>query len=160
MKRLNLFIFTVFTFLIMDSVSANTINKIDINIKLDENGNANITEVWDVDGSNGTEWYKGMNNLGNSSLTDFTVSMDGKPLKQKEWNINESLAEKKGYYGINYTSNGMELCFGKYDYDRHVFTLNYKLSNFIINTDDSQVLYWRLIDSLSNVDFKDFSVTV
>ena len=160
MKRLNLFIFTVFTFLIMGSVSANTINKIDINIKLDENGNANITEVWDVDGSNGTEWYKGMNNLGNSSLTDFTVSMDGKPLKQKEWNINESLAEKKGYYGINYTSNGMELCFGKYDYDRHVFTLNYKLSNFIINTDDSQVLYWRLIDSLSNVDFKDFSVTV
>ena len=82
----------------MDSVSANTINKIDMNIKLDETGNANITETWDVDGSDGTEWYKGMSNLGNSELTDFTVSMDGTPLKYKEWNINESLNEKKGYY--------------------------------------------------------------
>ena len=160
MKKIYLFIFTIFTFLLMGNVSANTINKIDINIKLDENGNANITETWDVDGSDGTEWYKGMNNLGNSELTDFKVSMDGTPLKYKKWNINESLNEKKGYYGINYTSNGQELCFGKYDYNRHTFTLNYNLSNFVINTDDSQVLYWKLIDSLSNVDFKDFSVTV
>ena len=160
MKKIYLFIFTIFTFLLMDSVSANTINKIDMNIKLDETGNANITETWDVDGSDGTEWYKGMSNLGNSELTDFTVSMDGTPLKYKEWNINESLNEKKGYYGINKTSNGQELCFGKYDYNHHIFTLNYNLSNFVINTDDSQVLYWKLIDSLSGVDFKNFSVTV
>ncbi len=160
MKKIYLFIFTLFTFLLMDSVSANTINKIDINIKLDESGNANITEMWDVDGSDGTEWYKVMNNLGNSSLTEFTVSMDGTPLKYKEWNINESLSQKSGYYGINKTANGLELCFGKSDYNHHTFTLNYNLSNFVINTDDSQVLYWTLIGSLSNVDFKDFSVTV
>ena len=160
MKKIYLFLFSFLMILGIDSVSANTINKIDINIALDEMGNADITEVWDVKGTDGTEWYKVMNGLGNSELTDFTVSMDGNPLKYKEWNINESLSEKKGYYGINHTSNGLELCFGKSDFNHHVFTLNYKLSNYIINTDDSQVLYWNLIDSLSNVDFKDFSVTV
>jgi len=54
----------------------------------------------------------------------------------------------------------MELCFGKYDYDRHIFTLNYKLTNFIFNTDDSQLIYYRFIDELSNVDFNNFSIDI
>ena len=140
--------------------AANKIHNIDIDVYVNEDGSANITEVWDVDGSDGTEWYKVMNNLGNMELSDFVVSMDGRELTYKDWNVNESLSQKKGYYGINYTSSGMELCFGKYDYNRHKFTLNYKLSNFIINTDDSQVLYFNFIDRLSSVDFDNFSVTL
>lgn len=154
-------VFTILSFFCFISIThANTISKIDMNIYVDKDGNANITETWDVDGTDGTEWYKVMNNLGNSELSNFTVSMDGTPLKYKNWNVDESLTQKKGYYGINYTSNGIELCFGKYDYNHHIFTLNYNLSNFIINTDDSQVLYWTLISSLSNVQFKDFSATL
>ena len=141
-------------------VSANTIYSIDMSIDIDKEGVANITEVWDVDGSDGTEWYKVMNGLGNSELSNFKVSMDDTPLNYKNWDVDESLNDKKGYYGINYTSSGQELCFGKYDYNRHKFTLNYTLSNYVINTDDSQVLYWKLIDRLSNVDFKNFSVVV
>ena len=141
-------------------LATNYIHNIDIDIYIDENGNANITETWDVDGDNGTEWYKVMNNLNNSKLSDFTVMMDDSPLQYKNWNVSENLKQKRGYYGINYTSNGLELCFGKWDYNRHVFTLNYTLSNYIFNTNDSQVLYWNLIDKLSDVSFEDFSVTV
>jgi len=160
MKKIYLLVFAVFFFFSASTVSANTINKIDINIDLDKEANAKITEVWDVDGTDGTEWYKVMNGLGNSLLSDFTVSMDGQELKYKTWNVNESLTEKKGYYGINYTNSGQELCFGKYDFNHHVFTLNYTISNYVINTEDSQVLYWNLIDRLSNVDFRNFSVTL
>ena len=143
------------------SVSAkNIIYSMDIVVSLDEDGSANITEIWDVDGDDGTEWYKVLNNLGNMKLSNFHVSMDGNDLIYKDWDINGSLNEKRGYYGINYTSSGLELCFGKYDYDRHVFTLSYKLSNFIINTNDSQLIYYNFIDKLSNVDFRDFSVTI
>lgn len=138
----------------------NIIYRIDMNIDILQDGTANITEVWDVDGSDGTEWYKVMNNLGNSTLSNFKVSMDGKKLTYKNWNIDESLNQKKGYYGINYTYNGQELCFGKYDYNRHKFTLTYTLSNFVFNTSDSQVLYWKLIDELSDVDFQDFSLVL
>ena len=152
MKKLLLFLLLLIMPL---SVSAkNVIHSIDIDVYLNEDGSANITEIWDVDGSDGTEWYKVINNLGNMELSDFTVLMDGNELRYKEWKVSESLKEKKGYYGINYTSSGLELCFGKYDYNRHTFTLNYRLSNFILTTDDSQVIYYNFIDKLSNVDFK------
>jgi len=160
MKR-RIFLFLICLLLFPIGVDAkNKIYSIDMDITVDKNGNASIVEVWDVDGDDGTEWYKVMNNLGNSKLTNFKVSMDGRPLTYKFWYVSESLSQKKGYYGINYTSSGLELCFGKYDYNRHRFTLSYDLSNIIINTEDSQVFYWTLIDRLDNVDFDNFSVTV
>lgn len=123
-------IFIIFTFLFCTStaLATNHIYDIDMEIYVDKNGTASITENWIVDGSDGTECYKVYNNLGASKITNFTVSMDGNPLTYKKWDVDESLSEKKGYYGINYTSNGLELCFGKYDYNRHEFTLNYKIS--------------------------------
>ena len=158
MKKLLLFL--VLTLMAPLSVSANTIYKMNIDVYLNQDGSADITEVWDVDGSDGTEWYKVMNNLGNMELSSFVVSMDGVDLDSKDWDVSESLSEKRGYYGINYTSDGMELCFGKYDYDRHIFTLNYTLSNFIINTNDSQIITYKFIDKLSSVDFRDFSISI
>ena len=159
MKKILLFILMLLIMPISVSAS-NRIYNIDINVDILEDGSAKITEVWDVDGSDGTEWYKVMNNLGNSELSNFTVLMDGKNLTYKNWNVDESLSQKRGYYGINRTGNGLELCFGKYDYNRHRFTLNYTLSNFIFNTSDSQVLYFNFIDRLSSVDFDNFSITI
>jgi len=158
MKKILMFF--VLTFIMPLSVSANTIHSIDIDVYLNQDGSADITEVWDVDGTDGTEWYKAMNNLGNMELSNFTVSMDGNNLLYKDWDVDESLYEKRGYYGINRTSDGIELCFGKYDYNRHRFTLNYKLSNFIINTEDSQLIYYNFIDKLSDVNFKKFSIDI
>ena len=151
-------LFTLLTFFCLMSVThADSIYNIDMDIYLDENGTANITEVWDVKADGGTEWYKQLYNLGNEELFDFKASMDGNDLQYKNWNIDESLTAKRGYYGINYVSEGLELCFGKGDMNRHEFTLNYKLSNFIINTDDAQGLYQTL---LPNVTLDNFNVTV
>ena len=159
MKRFLSFII-IFLVMPLSVGAANKIYDIDIDVNLDKDGTAYITEIWDVDGNDGTEWYKVINNLGNSELSNFRVSMDGKDLSYKNWNVDESLSQKRGYYGINYTSDGLELCFGKYDYKRHKFTLTYTLTNFVFNTDDSQVVYFNFIDKLTNVDFNDFSVTI
>ena len=71
------------------SVSAkNIIYSMDIVVSLDEDGSANITEIWDVDGDDGTEWYKVLNNLGNMKLSNFHVSMDGNDLIYKDWGWN------------------------------------------------------------------------
>ena len=138
-------------------VKADHIYNIDMDIYLNEDGTANITEVWDVKADSGTEWYKQLYNLGTQELSDFTVSMDGRQLQEKYWNVDESLSQKSGYYGINRVSEGLELCFGKGDMNRHKFTLNYTLSNFITNTSDSQVLYQTLFP---NVTLDNFTVTV
>ncbi len=139
------------------SVLADTINKIDMRIDLLRDGSAEITEVWDVKASSGSEWYKQLNNLGDSEITDFKVSMDNEPMTYKDWNVNESISQKSGYYGINETYQGIELCFGKGDMRRHTFRLEYKVSNYIFNTDDSQVLYWTLFP---NVTMDNFTVEV
>ena len=159
MKKI-LFLIVTFICGVNICYASNHIYSIDSSVYIDEKGTATIKEVWNVDGSDGTEWYKAMYNLGNSKISDFTVSMDGVDLTYKNWNVSESLNEKKGYYGINYTSSGPELCFGKYDYKKHTFTLNYKISNFIFNVSDAQVIYFKFIYTLSDVTFDDFSITI
>ena len=131
------------------SVKADTIYKVDMNININEDGSADVQEIWDVKASGGSEWYKSMLNMEGIELTDFKVSMDNQELTYKTWNPDESLSAKKGYYGINYVSNGLELCFGKYDFKRHTFTLTYKLSNFVFNTSDSQITYFTLMPSIT-----------
>ena len=155
-------IYGMFIFLISSTLvhASNDIYSIDMDIYLDEQGNANITEVWDVKGSDGSEWYKGYTNMGNIDLANFIVSMDGMELTKKVWDVDENLSEKKGYYGVNTTSNGFELCFGKYDYKRHKFTLKYTLTNMVFNTEDAQVVYNTFIDRLSSVNFENFHVKI
>ena len=86
--------------------------------------------------------------------------MDGEELLMKDWNIDESLEEKSGYYGINYTDTDTELCFGKGDYNEHTFSLKYQLSNYIFKTSDADILYWTYLPILQNVNFHNMSVTI
>ena len=145
-KKLLLFIVMLF-FPIF--VKADHIYNVRLDIFLNRDGSANITETWDAQASSGTEWYKQLYNLGNQKLSDFTVSMDNEPLQFKEWDVSESLSAKRGYYGINHVAEGLELCFGKGDMNRHTFTMKYTLSNFITNTSDAQLIYQTIIPSMT-----------
>ena len=155
-----LFIFIFFIIICINVNAQNTIYSIDVNVYIDKEANASIEEKWHVKGSDGTEWYKPLRDLGKSELSNFTVSMDGNPLQKKNWNVNESLNQKRGYYGINYSGSDTELCFGKYDFNEHTFILKYNLSNYVFNTSDSQVLYWTYFSKFQNVDFQKMSVTI
>lgn len=148
MKKLTLFI-VLCLFMVPLSVRADHMYRVDMKIDILEDGSANVEEVWDVKASSGSEWYKTMYELNHSELTNFKVWMDEKELSYKAWDVDESLNEKAGYYGINYTNKGMELCFGKTDMKRHTFRLNYALSNYVFNTSDSQVLAWVIFPKVS-----------
>ena len=156
MIKLKYILFSLFL-LIPISVNADHLYNVDMDIKIASNGTANVTETWDVKASGGSEWYKSYKNLQNVEISNFTVSMDGNPLKYKSWEVDETLSQKKGYYGINRTSDGIELCFGKYDMKRHTFTMKYTMSNFVFNTNDAQVVYFTL---LPNVTTDRFNVNV
>ena len=157
MKKI-LFMFIMLIALISPRfVLADHIYNIKMDIYLEKDGSANITEVWDVKANGGSEWYKQLYNMGNQELSNFKVSMDGEELTYKEWNVNENITSKRGYYGINYVPQGLELCFGKGDMKRHQFTLSYTLSNFVFNVSDAQVVYQTLFP---NVTLDKFTVTV
>ena len=76
-RRVTIFCFSV------TNVYADTVKNIDLDVYIDQNGNAEITEKWDVKADGGTEWFKQLYDIGNSELSDFSVSMDGMPLTKK-----------------------------------------------------------------------------
>ena len=156
MKKI-VFLISLLIFIFPSIVFADHIYKIDMSINLKKDGSADIKEVWNVKADSGSEWYKQLYNLKNQEVSNFKVSMDGKELTYKEWNIDESLKQKSGYYGINYVPEGLELCFGKGDMKRHTFTLTYNISNFIFSTEDSQAIYETLFPS---VTLDAFTVTI
>lgn len=162
MKRIKyLFFSLLLLFSMVGFAKANTIYSIDITAVLDEDGNAKITEVWNMSVDKGTEVYKPMGSLGNSEISNFHVSENGERYNyQTNWNTSGTLDTKRNKNGINYTSSGIELCWGMGSYGRHTYTLTYDVSDIIYNVDDAQVLYWKFVNDSMNPAPKTFTVTV
>lgn len=175
MKKLYKILFFVLLFFtaitVTQAVQANTINKISMDIYVDNKGDAHITEVWNCKTNKGTEVYHPYYDLGNSKISNLRVS-EGKLdyTTLSKWNTSGTLASKANKCGINKISNGVELCWGISEYGTHTYTVKYDISNFVSELTDSQMIYWTLIpydfsDSIGNVyikihsDFKMASTT-
>ena len=91
MKRIKyLIISLLLVFCSITFVKANTIYSIDVTAVLDNEGNAKITEVWNMRVDKGTEVYKPMGNFGNSEISNFHVSENGMDyLSLNTWNTME-----------------------------------------------------------------------
>lgn len=139
-------IFTLVLFLVPSIILANEINNIDMKIYVDNNGTAHVTEEWTTKLNEGTEGYKPYYNLGESKISNFKVSMNGKEYTyNSDYDINASFNEKKYKNGFHYIDNGVELCFGITNYGKNTYTLSYDISNFVVNTSDNyQMIYWTL----------------
>ncbi len=128
------------------TIFADSINSIKMDIYVDPNGDANITEIWDVDINSGTEGYKPYYNIGNSEITDFTVTKNTREYTfESVWDIDASFQDKSYKNGINRIQNGVELCWGISNYGNNIYTLKYKITNFIYGLSDSDMAYWTFI---------------
>ncbi len=139
-------IITLVLTLIPTIISANEISNINMDIYVDNNGTAHVTEKWDTYLSQGTEGYKPYYNLGESSIENFKVSLNGINYTYVDnYNINASFESKAYVNGIHYIDNGIELCFGISKYGKNTYTLSYDITNFVVNTSDEyQMIYWTL----------------
>lgn len=150
MKKL---IFGVILFLtFIGGVYANEISNIDMDIFIDKQGNALVTETWNAYVTSGTEGWHPYYNLGNSVISDVSASMDGKDFETVEdWNIDSSLSEKANKASLYYpSSDEVDVVFGITSYGNHVYTIKYTISNFVSTTSDADIVYWNLFP-------KDFS---
>ena len=140
------FIWFIGLFLCCKVVYANDIKSINMDIFIDNYGNANITEVWQADLDEGTEGYKPYYNLGNSTIEDYRVSLGSRQFQTLSyWDINASFSEKSYKAGINEVDDGYELCFGISKYGNNTYTLNYTITNFVSRVEDADMVYWQLI---------------
>lgn len=135
-------------FILIKQVSANSITSIDMDVYIDKNGNASITEVWKSNLTKGTEGYRQYTNLGNSVISNFTVSdANGRQYESlSSWNTKANFNSKAYKSGLNYTSNGVELCWGITNYGDNTYTLKYNISNFITQYTDTQGIYFNFLN--------------
>lgn len=146
MKKKILFILLAIFLFLPISAKANTIYDIDMSIYVDKNGDAIVTEKWEVNLTEGTEGYKPYYNLGNATISDFNVTLNGQNYTYvNSWNVNGNFQDKAYKNGINYINNGLELCWGISQYGYNEYTLIYKINGFVSQTEDAQMIYWTLI---------------
>jgi hypothetical protein len=117
-----------------------------MDIYVDANGDAYVTETWNCIVSEGTEVYHPYYNLGNSKIKDLTVSEGNVKYKTlSKWKTSGTLESKANKCGINKISDGVELCWGISGYGSHTYTAKYTITNFVSATTDAQMIYWTLI---------------
>lgn len=127
-------------------VYANDIKKISMDIYVDNNGDAHVTEEWTAKLTEGTEGYKPYYNLGASEIKDFEVSLNNSKFTTlSNWDVNASFNEKANKAGLHYISNGVELCFGITNYGTNTYVMKYTITNFVSTLDDADMIYWTLI---------------
>ena len=146
LKVLFMFIIAFAIIGIGKGVQANSISKISMDIYVDKNGDAHVTEIWNCSVNQGTESYHPYYNLGNSKITDLTVSEGATTYTTLDsWNTSGTLNTKAYKCGINKISNGVEICWGISSYGAHNYTVKYTISKFVSQLTDSQMVYWTLI---------------
>lgn len=147
-KLLLSFFILISFFLATTQVSANSVNKIEMDVYIDSNGNASITEIWNAYLSQGTEGYRPYTNLGSSSISNFTVIDDSgrKYDSLSSWNVNANFDNKAYKSGIHYISDGVELCWGISNYGNRTYTLKYDISNFVTQYTDTQGIYFNFLN--------------
>ena len=119
MKRI--FFALILYLLYIPFANANTIKSIKMDIYLDNNGNAHIDEIWHMRTNEKTENYKPYYNLGESEISNFKVSENGKEYEYIDnWNIKANLSQKAYKNGFYYEDGATELCWGISSYFKHL----------------------------------------
>ncbi len=144
MKKILFTILLMFSFCFV--VDASSISKIDMDIFVDSEGVATITETWDATVNEGTEGWHPYYNLGLSELYVVSASMDGKEYEIVDnWFGNSSLSDKAYKAGLyNVDGNEVDIVFGISEYGTHTYVVKYKISNFVSTTTDADMIYWNL----------------
>ena len=144
MKKIIFFILCFFASISV--VNASSIDTIDMDIVLDQNGTATITETWKANVNQGTEGWHPYYNLGKTEITVLSASMDEKPYSvESNWNENTSMsnkAYKAGIYKVD--DNETDVVFGISEYGNHTYRIVYQMTNFVSNLNDADMIYWQL----------------
>lgn len=130
------------------ALPAQQIRDVDITVDLRADGSARITQVWDATVVRGTEWYIPIENLGPMTVTDLTVSENGREYVSEghRWNVDRSLEEKAGRCGIVEKRDGVELCWGQGSYGDHVWTASFTVNGLVQSLQDADAFNFMFVN--------------
>ncbi|MFA9380748.1 MAG: DUF2207 domain-containing protein [Acetanaerobacterium sp.] len=130
------------------AAAVNRVSDIGVEVVLCEDGSAYITQTWNCDFAEGTEAYFPLENLGDMTLSDFSVSdINGAYTYLDDWNLDASFDEKAGKCGIVETDRGYELCWGLTDYGQTRYAIEYKLDGLVGAYEDYDGFNFQFVGS-------------
>lgn len=137
------------------------LEKVDMEVYINQDGSARIKEVRLANLVEGTESFIIIDNLGKSQIKDFQVYENGEKFEYiNNWNINASREDKAKKNSILTTSTGVELSWGIGEYGRHEYTLEYTITNFVKQLEDSQMIFWRFVNDGTNIPPEEVKITI
>lgn len=164
MKRYGFCLLFILSIFLIWNVNAQDIKKITMDINIDKEGTAHVKENWTVyfdKDEDLTEVYKTYNNVGESKFKNFKVSLRNKKYTNIKWNINNSFSRKKYKNGINYTEEGIELCWGISEKGKvNTYNISYDITNFVAKLNDADMVYWTLIPKNLNDSPEDIYIKI
>lgn len=128
--------------------ATNRITSIDINAVLKRDGSALITERWEVEQHDGTEFYLVKGNLGDIRISDLSVSEPQGVTYTNigEWDSNLSFNRKAYKCGIiDIADDHKELCWGISSYGKHTYIVSYRLTNLVKSLNDYDMIHFQFI---------------
>ena len=139
------------SFVLLSAVSGATdIRRIDTEVWLIKNGNAVVQQTWDVNITQGTEWYIPIGNLGQRMVRDLDVYENDIKFESdgRNWDSDRTLAQKTHRSGIVEKSDGVELCWGQGEYGDHVYTILYVIDHLVQRSADGEnnAFNWRFLN--------------
>ncbi|MBO6168568.1 MAG: DUF2207 domain-containing protein [Bacteroidales bacterium] len=143
------FLFVFLALLLAQTLSAQEIRSLDIDVYIDAQGDALVKQQWDVTVVSGTEWYIPIGNLNGSMIRGLKVSESGHEFESDgyEWDVERSIVQKSGRCGIvDKGSNGVELCWGVGSYGDHKWTASYVVLGLVQSLDDYDAFNFMFIN--------------
>ncbi len=150
MKKRLLYPLLAVLFLFPTMSRATDIRRIETEVWLVKNGNAVVMQTWDVNITQGTEWYIPIGNLGQRNIRDLSVYENDIEFESdgRNWNSDRTLAQKTHRCGIVEKYDGVELCWGQGEYGDHVYNILYVIDNLVQRSADGEnnAFNWRFLN--------------
>ena len=130
------------------SAAEDGIHSIKIDVHLQEDGSAIITEIWDIDNViDGTEYFIALNLPESMAIHSLEVWDElGTQFEiLDEWMSDASFEEKANRAGILESDNGYEICWGISHFGNRTFTVRYVLTNLVQGYSDIAGFYHQFI---------------
>ncbi len=160
--RLLLLFLGIMALMLCQNASAQEIRDIETKVQLFRNGDALVTQIWDLTATEGTEWYIPVDNPGKSRITEFVVFEDGVEFESDgfEWNSNRSMEAKAQRCGIvRKKGDDIELCWGLGSYGDHTFILLYIIEGLVQDYGEIDGFHWHFLNDEWSVKPRHASIT-
>ena len=124
------------------------LQSVETTVLLNDDGSADITEVWSIDADEGTEMYLVKDNMDGSEISDLEVSDEtGQTyVTESSWDVDRTLAQKAGRCGLVTGVDYYEVCWGLGSYGSHTYTVKYHVTKLVDAYDDNCGFNWRFVN--------------